>query len=157
MPETRKPIAVINGPNLNRLGRREPALYGSASLADVELLCALTAESFGWSVETFQSNSEGDLIDRVQRAEDENSAIVINAGGYSHTSIALGDALRATTVPVIEVHVTNVARREEYRHQSFVAAAARGTVAGLGIDGYRLAIDYLCHLGDEVELGETPS
>lgn len=133
-------IAVLNGPNLNMLGLRQPHLYGSATLDDVEQLCAETAEALGLAIDFRQTNGEGELISWVQECRDRAAAIVINPGGYSHTSIALMDALFAAECPVVEVHVTNIHRREEFRHQSFVSKAAVGVICGLGIRGYALAL-----------------
>lgn len=139
-----KTIYVLNGPNLNLLGTREPETYGHATLADVEKLCADTAAQFGLSVDCRQSNHEGELIDAVHAARDNKAVgIVINAGGYSHTSIALHDALLAVKIPAVEVHVSNIHAREDFRHHSFTARAAFASLCGFGIDGYRLAINGL--------------
>ncbi|MDB5549882.1 MAG: 3-dehydroquinate dehydratase [Tardiphaga sp.] len=136
-----KIIYVLNGPNLNLLGTREPAIYGSATLADVEALCHDTAARFGLEVDCRQSNREGELIDFIHEARAKSAAgLVINAGGYSHTSIALHDALVAVQLPAVEVHVSNVYAREDFRHHSFIARAAFASLCGFGIDGYRLAI-----------------
>lgn len=136
-----KIIYVLNGPNLNLLGTREPAIYGSATLADVEALCHDTAARFGLEVDCRQSNREGELIDFIHEARATSAAgLVINAGGYSHTSIALHDALVAVQLPAVEVHVSNVYAREDFRHHSFIARAAFASLCGFGIDGYRLAI-----------------
>jgi 3-dehydroquinate dehydratase-2 len=134
-------IYVLNGPNLNMLGTREPETYGHATLADVEKLCAETAAHFGFKADCRQSNREGELIDIIHEAYAKKAVgIIINAGGYSHTSIALHDALVAVKIPAVEVHVTNIHARESFRHHSFTARAAFATLAGFGIDGYRLAI-----------------
>jgi len=134
-------IYVLNGPNLNLLGTREPDTYGSATLADVEKLCAEAAARYGWKADCRQSNREGELIDFIHEAHARKAAgIVINPGGYSHTSIALHDALLAVKVPAVEVHVSNIHARESFRHHSFTAKAAFATLAGFGVDGYRLAI-----------------
>jgi 3-dehydroquinate dehydratase-2 len=134
-------IYVLNGPNLNLLGTREPETYGHAKLADVELLCAETAAQFGLNADCRQSNHEGELIDFIHDAHANKAAgIVINAGGYSHTSIALHDALMAVKIPAVEVHISNIYARESFRHHSFTAKAAFATLCGFGIDGYRLAI-----------------
>ena len=135
-----KTIYVLNGPNLNLLGTREPAIYGSAALADVEALCRETAGRFGLTADCRQSNREGELIDFIHEARTKAAGIVINAGGYSHTSIALHDALVAVQLPAVEVHVSNVYAREDFRHHSFTARAAFASLCGFGIDGYRLAI-----------------
>lgn len=134
-------IYVLNGPNLNLLGTREPETYGHATLADVEKLCADTAVRYGWTADCRQSNREGELIDFIHEAHARKAAgIVINPGGYSHTSIALHDALLGVKVPAVEVHVSNIHARESFRHHSFTAKAAFATLAGFGVDGYRLAI-----------------
>ena len=137
-------IYVLNGPNLNMLGTREPATYGHATLADVEKLCADTAAQFGLAADCRQSNREGELIDFIHEARENKAAgIIINAGGYSHTSIALHDALVAVKIPTVEVHVSNIHARESFRHHSYTAMAAFASLCGFGIDGYRLAINGL--------------
>ena len=133
-------IAVLNGPNMNMLGLRQPHLYGSATLDDVEALCAETAEQLGLAIDFRQTNGEGELITWVQQCRGRAAGIVINPAGYTTTSIALMDALLATEVPVIEVHITNIPRREEFRHHSFVSKAAVGVICGLGVGGYALAL-----------------
>ena len=134
-------IYVINGPNLNLLGTRQPDVYGHATLADVERLCHATAERFGLAVEFRQSNHEGEIVDCIQEAA-RNAAfgVVLNAAAYTHTSVAIHDAIAAMSVPVIEVHISNVFARERFRHRSFVAPVARASLCGFGIDGYALAI-----------------
>jgi 3-dehydroquinate dehydratase-2 len=141
-------ILVLNGPNLNLLGQREPAVYGAATLADVEALCRDTATQLGAGVECRQSNHEGLLIDWIHEAGAAHRAgtligVVFNAGAYTHTSVALHDAIKGTGVPVIEVHITNVHAREAFRHHSYLSPAAAGIVVGFGIDGYALAIQGL--------------
>jgi 3-dehydroquinate dehydratase II len=137
-------IYVLNGPNLNLLGTREPETYGRATLADVEKLCATTSARFGLKADCRQSNREGELIDFIHEARVRKAAgIIINAGGYSHTSIALHDALVAAKIPTVEVHISNVHAREGFRHHSFTAKAAFATLCGFGVDGYRLAINGL--------------
>src|SRR5207248_10303450 len=137
-------IYVLNGPNLNMLGTREPATYGHARLADVEKLCVATAAQFGLKADCRQSNREGELIEFVHQAHaDKAVGIIINAGGYSHTSIALHDALMAVKIPTVEVHLSNIHARESFRHHSFTAKAAFASLCGFGIDGYRLAINGL--------------
>ena len=137
-------IYVLNGPNLNLLGTREPETYGHATLSDVESLCARTAAEFGLSAYCRQSNHEGGLIDLVHEARTKGAVgIIINAGGYSHTSIALHDALVGVKIPTVEVHISNIHAREEFRHHSFTARAAFASICGFGIDGYRLAISGL--------------
>jgi 3-dehydroquinate dehydratase II len=137
-------IYVLNGPNLNLLGTREPETYGRAGLADVERLCERTAAQFGLRATCRQSNHEGELVDLIHEAHARKAAgIVFNPGGYSHTSIALHDALKAVNIPTVEVHISNIHARESFRHHSFTAMAAFATLAGFGIDGYRLAISGL--------------
>jgi 3-dehydroquinate dehydratase-2 len=137
-------IYVLNGPNLNMLGVREPEKYGHASLADVEKLCVETAAQFGLTADCRQSNREGELIDFIHDAHASKAVgIIINAGGYSHTSIALHDALVAVKIPTVEVHISNIHARESFRHHSYTAMAAFASLCGFGIDGYRLAISGL--------------
>ena len=139
-----KTLYVINGPNLNLLGTREPETYGRATLADVETLCRKTAERHGFTVECRQSNREGELIDWIQEAGAKGAAgIVINPGGYTHTSIAIRDAILGVGLPVIEVHVSNVFAREDFRHHSYIAPVAKASLCGFGIGGYAFAIDGL--------------
>src|ERR1700749_4246844 len=134
-------IYVLNGPNLNLLGTREPETYGHATLADVEKLCADTAAQFGLKADCRQSNREGELVDFIHEAHAKKAAgIVINAGAYSHTSIALHDALKAVQIPTVEVHISNIYTRESFRHHSFTAMAAFASLCGFVIAGYRLAI-----------------
>jgi 3-dehydroquinate dehydratase II len=135
-------IYVLNGPNLNLLGTREPEKYGHATLADVERLCRDRAARHGFEVVFRQSNHEGVIIDSIHEARKEGAiAIVINPAAYSHTSVALLDAVLASGLPVFEVHITNIHARDSFRHRSFVSPAARGVVCGFGIEGYGLAID----------------
>jgi 3-dehydroquinate dehydratase-2 len=137
-------IYVLNGPNLNLLGIREPEKYGHARLADVERLCVETAAQYGLNADCRQSNREGELIDYIHEAREKKAVgIVINAGGYSHTSIALHDAIKGVDIPTVEVHITNIHARENFRHHSFTAMAAFASLAGFGIEGYRLAISGL--------------
>ncbi len=134
-----KPIYVLNGPNLNLLGTREPEIYGSDTLADIET--RLQEKAGAREIVFRQSNHEGDLVDWVQEASNESAALILNAGAYTHTSIALHDALRACTVPILEVHLSNPAARESFRKRNFVAPIAKGTIAGFGAQGYELALD----------------
>jgi 3-dehydroquinate dehydratase-2 len=136
-----KTVYVLNGPNLNLLGTREPETYGHATLADVEKLCAETAAGFGLAADCRQSNHEGELIDFIHDAKAKDAAgIVINGGGYSHTSIAIHDAIVGVKLPTVEVHISNIHARETFRHHSYIARAAFASLTGFGIDGYRLAI-----------------
>lgn len=137
-------IYVLNGPNLNLLGMREPDKYGSATLAEVEALCHATAKTFGLAVVFRQSNHEGEIIDWIQEAHAENAAgIVINPAGFTTTSIAILDALLAAALPTIEVHLTNIHARESFRHDSYVSKVAKGVICGFGAQGYALAITAL--------------
>jgi len=134
-------LLLLNGPNLNLLGTREPAVYGAATLADVEAMCRDEAPRHGIELAAFQSNHEGALLDRIHAARAEGVAfIVINPGAFTHTSIALRDALAGVAIPFIEVHISNVHRREPFRHHSYLSDIAEGVIVGLGVDGYRLAL-----------------
>ncbi|MBY0341793.1 MAG: type II 3-dehydroquinate dehydratase [Rhodocyclaceae bacterium] len=135
-------VLVLHGPNLNLLGSREPEVYGHVTLADINAALKVQGQAAGIAVDCFQSNHEGDLIDRVQAAPAENVAfIVINPAGYTHTSVALRDALAAVDIPFIEVHLSNIHAREPFRQHSYFSAIAEGVICGLGPDGYRLALD----------------
>ncbi|TMH33618.1 MAG: type II 3-dehydroquinate dehydratase [Betaproteobacteria bacterium] len=141
-------ILILNGPNLNLLGTREPAVYGSTTLAEVEALCRAAAERAGHTIDFRQSNQEGALIDAIHEAgrgfeAGEVIGVVFNAGAYTHTSVALHDAIKGVEVPVIEVHISNVHAREPFRHHSWLSPVAAGIVVGFGVDGYLLAIDGL--------------
>ena len=134
-------VLLVNGPNLDLLGTREPALYGSATLAEVEAQCASEAGALGLTLHTFQSNHQGALIDRIHAARDEGVAfIIVNPGGLTHTSVALRDALVGVAIPFIEVHISNVQAREPFRRHSYFSDVAVGTIAGLGTLGYLLAL-----------------
>lgn len=141
-----KPVLVLNGPNLNMLGVREPEIYGTSTLSDVEMLCQKTAASLGLMIECRQSNSENELISWVQEAREAYAAIIINAGGYSHTSIALLDALTLSDLPIVEVHITNIHAREEFRHNSYISNVAKAVICGCGIDGYAYAMKTVAKL-----------
>ena len=135
-----KTIYVLNGPNMNLLGKRQPELYGSKTLNDVEKSCSAIANENAFKIDLRQSNSEADLIDWIHEARNVAAGIVINPAAYSHTSIAIMDALMAFEGPVIEVHVSNIHNREEFRHQSYVSLRADGVIAGLGVRGYEFAV-----------------
>ncbi len=139
-------ILILNGPNLNLLGVREPQTYGRETLADIEEACLETAAELGLTVEFRQSNHEGQLIDWIQEARETADGIVINAGALTHTSIAVHDALIAAELPVIEVHLSNIYKRETFRHHSFVSPVANGVIAGLGPHGYELALEAMARL-----------
>ena len=143
-----KRVLVLNGPNLNLLGKREPELYGAKTLADIEDACVKEGAALGVAVECRQSNHEGELVEWIQEAKGEADAIVLNAGAYSHTSIAILDALRFFGGTVIEVHVSNVFAREEFRHHSYISEAARGVICGLGWRGYVYALRFLADQRD---------
>lgn len=136
-----KPIYVLNGPNLNLLGTREPEIYGRQSLDDIAVLCAARAEALGMSVVFRQSNTEGELIDWIQEARGAASALIINPAAYGHTSIALLDALKTLAIPIIECHLSNPAAREDFRRTTYVSLVATGVISGLGATGYELAIE----------------
>lgn len=133
-------VLILNGPNLNLLGTREPEVYGTTTLADIELLCFAAAKKLGLAVDFRQTNHEGTLIDWVQAANAKFDGIIINAGGYTHTSVALMDALLACGLPVYEVHLSNIFRRDAFRHHSYVSLAAIGVICGVGATGYTLAL-----------------
>ena len=135
-----KRVLVLNGPNLNMLGVREPATYGSRTLADIEAMCVAEGNRLGLEVEARQSNHEGELVTWIQQALGSFGGIVINPGAYSHTSVAIHDALRAVGLPVIEVHLSNIHARESFRHHSYVSPVATAVICGLGATGYRLAL-----------------
>ena len=138
-----KSILLLNGPNLNLLGTREPEVYGNTTLADVERIAGTQARAAGVALVCFQSNHEGALIDRIHAARSEGvDAIVINPGGLTHTSVALRDALAGVAIPFIEVHISNVHQRESFRHHSYLSAIAVGVICGLGVDGYGLALSH---------------
>lgn len=138
-----KPVFVLNGPNLNLLGLREPAIYGAATLKDVEARCRDHASGLGMSIDFRQSNVEGELVTWIHEARDKASGIAINAGAYTHTSVALHDALKAADLPSVEVHLSNVHKREAFRHHSFIAPAVNGVICGFGVESYVLALSAL--------------
>ena len=137
-------IHILNGPNLNLLGQRQPEIYGHDTLADVERRCAAVAAEKGFEVRLFQSNHEGAIIDRIHAARTEACGIVINPAAFTHTSVAILDALQAFEGPVIEVHISNVHKREPFRHHSYVSLRADGVLAGFGTEGYELAVRRIC-------------
>jgi 3-dehydroquinate dehydratase II len=142
----RPSILVLNGPNLNLLGVREPEIYGRMTLADMEDACRRRAAELGLAVEFRQSNHEGELVDWIQRARGGHAALIINAGAYTHTSIALLDALAALDMPVLEVHLSNIFQRESFRRHSYISTVAHGVVCGFGGFGYELALEAVAHL-----------
>lgn len=141
-------ILILNGPNLNLLGTRQPEVYGKTTLQDIENMCVSHGKSLGVSVSCLQSNHEGALVDALHAAKGQHEGIVLNAGAYTHTSIALMDAISSIALPVIELHLSNIHARESYRHKSYIAPVAVGQICGFGAMGYRLAIDaMLDHIG----------
>jgi 3-dehydroquinate dehydratase-2 len=141
-----QPILVLNGPNLNLLGQRQPEIYGRETLADVEAALARLAAELGVAVACRQSNHEGQLVDWIQEARKDAAGIIINPGAYSHTSVAILDALNAFEGPVLEVHISNIHKREAFRHHSFVSSRADGVIAGFGTEGYLLALQRMAGL-----------
>ena len=139
-------ILVLNGPNLNLLGTRQPDIYGRETLADIEQACRVKAEALGLGLRFLQDNAEGQLVTWIQQARERDAGIVINAGAYTHTSIALHDALSAVVLPVVEVHLSNIFRREPFRHHSYISAVAQGVICGFGSQGYVLALDAMARL-----------
>jgi 3-dehydroquinate dehydratase-2 len=138
-----KPIYVLNGPNLNLLGQREPEVYGHATLDDVRDRAAARAGQFSLDIEFRQSNTEGELVDWIQEARSKASGLIINAGAYTHTSVAILDALLTTDIPCIEVHLSNIFQREEFRHHSYLSSACIGVICGFGVKSYELAVEAL--------------
>ena len=138
-----KNLLLLNGPNLNLLGTREPEVYGATTLAEIEQAAVAQAQGMGGTLAHFQSNHEGELIDRIHAARAEGvTAIVINPGGFTHTSVALRDALAGVAIPFVEVHISNIHKRESFRHHSYLSDLASGVVCGFGVDGYRYAIAF---------------
>ncbi|MGA7326402.1 MAG: type II 3-dehydroquinate dehydratase [Rhodomicrobium sp.] len=138
-----KPIFVLNGPNLNLIGDREPDIYGTVTLAEIQESLKKQAAEAGLEIEFRQTNHEGVLIDWIQQARDAASALILNAGAYTHTSVAILDALRALSIPIVEVHLSNIFRRERFRHHSYVSPGATGIICGFGPESYRLALSAL--------------
>ena len=134
-------ILVINGPNLNLLGTREKEKYGNVSLMDIQKKCENYSKKIGLQVDFKQSNVEGEIVNFIQNTKDNHQGIIINAGGYTHTSVAILDALLAVKKPTIELHITNIYKREDFRHKSLISKAADGIICGLGVDGYIMALD----------------
>ena len=147
-----KPVFILNGPNLNLLGTREPEIYGATTLEDIGEACAAEAKKLGLTVDFRQTNDEGELVTWVQEAAKAGYGIIVNAAAYTHTSVALLDALKACSIPVIEVHLSNVYKREPFRHNSYVSAAAEGIICGFGAHGYLLALEAMARIiGGEQE------
>ena len=134
-------IIILNGPNLNLLGEREQSQYGSFTLTDVEKICKKYAAENNIDLSLFQSNIEGELIDKIQNSRNENDGLIINAGGYTHTSVAIHDALKILKIPIIELHISNIYNREVFRHKSLISKIAKGIICGFGINGYVMALE----------------
>lgn len=139
-------LFVLNGPNLNLLGLREPEVYGVDTLADIEAACRDRASGYGFEIVFRQSNHEGELVTWIQEARTEADGLLINAGGYSHTSVAILDALKMLDAPVIEVHLSNIFKREGFRHHSYISGAAQGVICGFGLNSYLLGLDAIARL-----------
>jgi len=133
-------LLILNGPNLNLLGQRQPEVYGATTLADIERLCQTKADELNLTIEFAQSNDEGTMIDLIHQARDRHDGIILNAGAYTHTSVALMDAISSVALPVIELHLSNIHAREEFRHTSYIAKVALGVICGFGAAGYPMAI-----------------
>lgn len=140
------PVFILNGPNLNMLGTREPDIYGAETLDEIAAACAKRADQLGLTVDVRQTNLEGELVEWIQKARQEACGIIINAAAYTHTSVALLDALKACDVPVIEVHLSNVYKRESFRHNSYVSPAAHGVICGFGGQGYLFALEAMASI-----------
>jgi 3-dehydroquinate dehydratase-2 len=141
-----KSVIVINGPNLNLLGKREPEIYGSTTLTDIEELTRAHGKAIGIETAFFQSNSEGEMVDAIQNAGGSHNGIILNAAAYTHTSVALHDAIKASGLPAVEVHLSNIFSREEFRHHSYISPVAAGVICGFGAKGYVLALDALADI-----------
>lgn len=148
-------VFVLNGPNLNLLGVRDPAVYGRDTLADIEARCLARAAALDLQIDFRQTNHEGQLVDWIQEARESADAIVLNAGALTHTSVAVLDALSAAGLPVIEVHLSNIFRRERFRHRSYVSLAATGVICGLGAQGYELALEAVADLIEDAPGGQV--
>lgn len=149
-------VLVLNGPNLGRLGTREPVIYGSTSFAELAALCVRGGAELGLDVEVRQTDHEGELLGWLHEAADSGTPVVLNAAALTHTSVGLGDACAMLTAPLVEVHISNVYRREEFRHHSYVSAHASGVIVGLGVEGYVLALSWIASHPDSTESGEEP-
>ena len=136
-----KKIIILNGPNLNLLGEREKSQYGSFTLKDIEKTCEEYAKKNNLEVSLFQSNIEGEIIEKIQNARNDQDGVIINAGGYTHTSVAIHDALKILKIPIIELHISNIYNREDFRHKSLISKVAKGIICGFGSNGYTMALD----------------
>lgn len=151
--DSARTLLILNGPNLNLLGTREPAVYGTDTLADLEATAEDAARELGWNVQCLQSNHEGELIEAIHAARGTAAGIVINPAAYTHTSVAIRDALAGVGLPVVEVHLSNIHRREEFRHHSYVSPVAEAVIAGAGRHGYRMAVQFLASKLQEAAAG----
>lgn len=142
-------VFILNGPNLNMLGKREPGIYGATTLSDIEALCRAEGEVLGVDIEFRQSNHEGDLVNWIQEAGERRALVLINPAAYTHTSIALHDAIRAAGVTLVEVHISNIHAREPFRHHSYVSSLAKGVLCGFGVDGYVMGLRALVKLASQ--------
>lgn len=133
-------VLILNGPNLNMLGSREPDIYGRTTLAEIGLACEETAANLGLTIDFQQSNDEGELVTLIQQAQGQHAGVILNAGAYTHTSVAILDAISMVSIPVIEVHLSNIYKREEFRHKSYISPVAQGVICGFGAEGYLLAL-----------------
>jgi len=145
----KKPVYILNGPNLNLLGQREPEIYGTATLADIQAQCETCAAEQGLTITFHQSNDEGRLVTLIQEARTKACALIINAGAYTHTSVALLDALQVLDIPIIEVHLSNIFKREPFRHHSYVSTVATSLLCGFGAQGYIMALNALASISEE--------
>lgn len=145
---SKRKITIINGPNLNMLGERDPAVYGTHSLDDIEKACHETVNQYGFEVEFFQSNHEGELVDFIQNSREESDGVIINPAAYTHTSVAIRDALEILSCPIVELHLSNIYKREDFRHKSYVSGIADGIISGFGAYGYVLAIEAMVNILD---------
>ena len=136
-----KKIIILNGPNLNLLGEREKSQYGSFTLKDIEKTCKQYAKKNNLDISLFQSNIEGEIIEKIQKARNSQDGLIINAGGYTHTSVAIHDALKILKIPIIELHISNIYNREDFRHKSLISKVAKGIICGFGLNGYTMALD----------------
>ncbi|MEI4483584.1 MULTISPECIES: type II 3-dehydroquinate dehydratase [Phyllobacterium] len=142
-------VFILNGPNLNMLGKREPGIYGATTLSDIEAMCRAEGEVLGVDIEFRQSNHEGDLVNWIQEAGERRALVLINPAAYTHTSIALHDAIRAAGVTLVEVHISNIHARESFRHHSYVSSLAKGVLCGFGVDGYVMGLRALIKLAPQ--------
>lgn len=142
-------VFILNGPNLNMLGKREPGIYGATTLSDIEAMCRAEGEVLGVDIEFRQSNHEGDLVNWIQEAGERRALVLINPAAYTHTSIALHDAIRAAGVTLVEVHISNIHTRESFRHHSYVSSLAKGVLCGFGVDGYVMGLRALVKLAPQ--------